>query len=113
MSVRPLVVRSATSLRGRWHAKAKGERAPEPTPPHWITSLRALEADPSNPVGPNHVEPSTLAAMGRRKLVERVVKRGATLKLRRVTYPLTDAGRALLASLDGASLPGVEALPHV
>jgi hypothetical protein len=71
----------------------------KPFPASWLAALRAIEANDWNPLGRagNGVEVSVGRALLRRGLCER---KGARM-------PLTAAGRALLASLDGATLPGI------
>jgi len=71
----------------------------KPFPALWLAALRAIEANPRNPMGRagSGVEVSVGRALLRRGLCERV---GARMLL-------TAAGCALLASLDGATLPGI------
>ena len=73
----------------------------KPLKPHQIAALRGLAINPSNG-GSTYVSAGTLALLRRRGLVGKHKPNRRT----QTTSPLTDAGRALLASLDGATLPG-------
>jgi len=83
--------------------------ATKPLKPHQIAALRALAADPANRATENYVEAGTLSLLRKRGLVGRKVERGVARNAgsQRTISPITPAGRALLASLDGATLPGI------
>lgn len=76
----------------------------KPLAAHQIAALRYLAAHPHNPVYPSGVQAGTLALLRRRGLVgkHKPNRRTAT------TSPITDAGRALLATLD-APIPAIVA----
>lgn len=69
-------------------AKAK------PLPASWLAALRAIEANPRNPMGRlDGINPSCVRALRKRGLIER---KGARM-------PLTAAGEAILDAADGPS----------